>query len=33
MTPTTDVDEPIKIPKEMMEKATKAVFHQVLSLL
>ena len=33
MTPTTDVDEPIKIPKEMMEKAIKAVFHQMLSLL
>ena len=33
MTPTTDVDEPIKIPKEMMEKAIKAVFHQVLNLL
>jgi hypothetical protein len=32
-TSTPDVDEPIKIPKEMMEKATKAVFHQMLSLL
>lgn len=33
MTPTTPMDEPIKIPNEVIEKATKAVFYQMLSLL